>query len=179
MRRNMFCTLAVAAALAAVSSARADLPVVLGSLSPAAPDVAVPYAINGAGGGYTGFSFEFDFAETPNDASWASDLQLCLTPPSGTQVCYGGFGGDAPASLALWPFDGPPSDAAGHYSASFSPAAWAGGTAAGDWAVTVENDWDTDPGNTHFNNMVLTLTPEPTTLGLLGLGGLLLIRRRR
>jgi len=178
MRKNLFVGASAILLIAGAANAQFNL----GSLSPAAPDVAVSFTVVDPPNNnqIIGFDFQYDFAETPNDASWASDLQLCLTPPGGTQICYGGFGGDAPVSAAFWPFDGPASDAAGHYGASFSP--WAAAPAPkGQWTITVENDWDTDPGNTHFNNMVLTFikTPEPATLGMLAIGGLALLRRRR
>jgi len=166
--------------LASVASAQHNL----GSVPNALPDALHTFTVVDPPNNelILGFDFQFDFDDPSNDASWASDLQLCLTPPGGTQVCYGGFSSDAPASVALWPFDGPASDVSGHYGASFMP--WAAAPAPkGQWLVTVENDYDADStvNVTGFNNMVLTFikTPEPATLSMLVMGSLALLRRRR
>ena len=53
--------------------------------------------------------------------------------------------------------------------------------AAGDTSAATAVDYNNNSGNWRFDNITIsgTAVPEPASLGLLGLGGLSLLRRRR
>ena len=57
-------------------------------------------------------------------------------------------------------------------------ATFAGTNAVGDWTLYIGDSAGADVGDCGGWNLNLT-TPEPATLGLLGLGSLVLLRRRR
>lgn len=66
---------------------------------------------------------------------------------------------------------------AGPFSISLLTDAGAGRHVQFGFQVSGENVWITDVAP--FGNAVITTIPEPTTLALLGLGGLVIARRRR
>lgn len=126
--------------------------------------------------GVVGFKFEFDYFEPFSDASFASDLQLQLMSPLGDTFIVGGFDNVAAAN-ALWSFTGPDP---GNFMDEFFP--WKEDPRPkGPWTLSLTNDWAADPFPNEYNNMTITFykIPEPATLVLLALGGLIGRRRRR
>jgi hypothetical protein len=66
---------------------------------------------------------------------------------------------------------------AGAFSISLATDAGAGRHVQWGFQVTGENVWETDTAP--FGNMVISTVPAPTSLAILGLGGLVATRRRR
>lgn len=88
-----------------------------------------------------------------------------------------GFGGTATAISGLL-------TGSGTYSTTFSITSLGitGVTTAGDldyYLIQFAQDEDGNPGVTSVDNFSLTAVPEPSSLALLGLGGLLIVRRQR
>ena len=123
------------------------------------------------------FTFDVDFVNVFGDSSWASDLEMMVTNSAGETFVVGQkkFNGGDPFGPQddIWDFDGPKGDPTGHYTSTHEF-----GGAAGSWNVQFAESWD---GGVEYNNMTLTLqqVPGPGALGLLGLAGLTLRRRRR
>jgi hypothetical protein len=133
-----------------------------------------------------GFKFEFDYTESPSDASYASDIGMHITGP--------GFpfpGGDWTIGSGsynawtfgprdeLWDFQGAGSTAPGHYSHT-TFVNWQGQSVprGGQWTIDFQAAYN---AGTSYSNVVLTLykAPAPGGLALLGLAGVLGTSRRR
>ncbi len=171
-------SLVAAAGLAVATGANADVmfsfagPVVL-----AGGQSAVMFSGNASGALGT-FSFSFNYGEVVSDASWASDMQIIVSGPSGSST-IAGF--DDPAPDFAVPYDGGGSTAPGVYNAAIDMSG-AGLSGSGVWTVTIVNDWAADPNaNTvgDFQGNLGGLVPTPGALGLFGIAGLAATRRRR
>jgi hypothetical protein len=132
----------------------------------------------------TGWAIEFDYDEVPDSISWASDVLLTITSPTGSGVIIGGL---SSGNDHDWDFQGNVSDAAGHYAdtvaASENNFLWTSDPQpGGDWTLTFLNDWNSSSASTlNLGNVVLTfyLIPTPGSLALLGVAGLIARPRRR
>lgn len=171
--------LAFVAIAGLASAASADHIFNVGSISlVGAGQPSVSFNFNTTYAGATGFTFSGDFLDNPANpttASWASDLQMELTAPSGETYLIGGF---TNPSAALWDFDGSGSNGPGTYahdgSGAFAPA-----NSVGSWTVKLTNDWNSASSYQVWDNIVVTLVPAPGAMALLGMGGLVATRRRR
>ncbi|MFO0833080.1 MAG: hypothetical protein U0637_14705 [Phycisphaerales bacterium] len=175
--------LAVAALAAAAGVANADVTFNLGSAT-----------LNGgqyfggtfAGSGtLTGMAISYDFqpsAAALND-SWASDAILYVQGADtntgewgGYNLSFGGF------DEGLFSFNGSISAPPGVYSDTQSVANATPPSGAGTWTLYFANGYGTSAAVT-YNNVTVTLfgvnVPTPGAAALLGLGGLVAIRRRR
>lgn len=114
-----------------------------------------------------GFSVAFYYDELPHqDSSWASDLLLTLTGPSGSSFT---IGGDGAATDRLWDFQGAPSDPPGNYVQSpvltdsvgnpaFNSNGAGGTTEGGTWTVYLTDDWFSTAGIQNvYSDVLITL----------------------
>ena len=141
----------------------------------ATDNVAIPVLPNN--NPVVGFSISFDYNDAADSFAYASDLRVVITPPFSAPYSIGGF---STPSDTVYDHQGP-SDT-GHYD-SGPHYAWlaAGGTPKGGlWTFGLTNNYGPN-GAVQWNNVIITLhkTPEPGSLGLLAMGGLALLRRRR
>lgn len=140
-------------------------------------------------GTVTGVTISVDFqpdATAQSAGSWASDAALIVIPPAGSGGSqWGGFNtlfGPGTVFQSYWTYDGAGSAPAGIYTDT-QPNTNAGLTGAGSWTIAWGNGWSTSPA-VQYNNITVTLhgvdvVPAPGAAALLGLGGLLVARRRR
>jgi MYXO-CTERM domain-containing protein len=138
----------------------------------------VSLTLNNLSGTLTGFSIEFTFNPSPGSGAWASDAAFVLS--DGTQ--WGGFNVLFGSQFqALWSFDGPGSAAAGTYTDTRSdapPLVYNPGTS---YTFIFGNGFSFS-GPVDYSNICVTLfgvVPAPGAVALLGLGGLVGMRRRR
>lgn len=122
-----------------------------------------------AGGSVTGFNIMADALAATNGAD-QTDMAMRLTAPNGSELVLlgtGWFGGTGMTPLAL--------SAAQSINANYD---FSFGDSAGDWTVdffAAQVFGET----TEWNNVVITLVPAPGSAALLGMGGLVAMRRRR
>lgn len=134
-----------------------------------------------SGGSITGFTITADM-QTAGGGSWQSDMKLEITAPGGAVFSVGPTFGNT--TNTAWNQLGgtgavpPNTTAAGPLSMSFP---FAFGSATGNWTVRLSNGWTgaLAPDTVSWNNVVITLVPTPASAALLGLGGLVALRRRR
>lgn len=130
------------------------------------------------GGNITGFKLTADMVQAQGFA-WNSDMQLKVTGPNGSFTVGPTFGNPAGAWGALGTGTPPPDGAAGgplnmDFVFNF-------GAGAGNWTVSFTNGYtfNTATDVLQWNSVVVTLVPTPASAALLGLGGLVALRRRR
>ena len=129
-----------------------------------------------------GFAVNFDYLNVGNDTSWASDLELQITTPSGNMFVVGQTIQDGGNPFGpeddFWDFDGPNSQDSGPYFSDHFPWKDEPELQGGMWNFTFTETWD---GEVSFSNVVVTLykIPAPGALALLGVAGLLGGSRRR
>lgn len=118
-------------------------------------------------------TFEIEYGEPVSDISYASDLRVDILTPTGMAYNIGGFDN----LQNPWAFDGFGSDAPGIYSDKLFLDAW---EPKGFWVFNFANDWLSDPNpNTYAIWVTFQKIPAPGSAALLGLGGLVAMRRRR
>lgn len=122
----------------------------------------------------TGFSFMGDLVQIGPAGAWGSDMRMVIMAPGGASVSIGGF--DTLSDLD-WDFSGSGSASPGSYASG--PHAWALGNSTGAWSLTFTNDWASGNGSMDWSNVKVTLVPAPGVAALMGLGGLVALRRRR
>jgi MYXO-CTERM domain-containing protein len=157
-------------------------------LSAVQTDVAVVQANNAP---IIGITIQFDYAENPADASYASDLNLQILSADfnalGAVAANGlTFGGSSYGNTSAWgvrdytwDFNGSISSPPGHYSHTTLFAPGAVPKTGADWTFNWQQCYNA--GNT-YSNITVTLhkaVPAPGALALLGMAGLTGIRRRR
>ena len=129
-----------------------------------------------------GFAIAFDYINQNVDSSWASDLELQITTPSGSVWIVGqsSFNGGDPFGPQddIWDFDGPNSEPDGHYFSDHFPWKDLPEEKGGIWNFMFTETWD---GATSYNNVVVSLykIPAPGGLAILGIAGLVGGTRRR
>jgi hypothetical protein len=127
-----------------------------------------------------GFTVTFDYGESVDDASWASDAAMTVDFVGTTVVSLGGtFGGMGRLGGTpdmIWSFDGSGSNAPGTYSTTFFFDAPLVTTDSIEISLT-----DTFNGGNSFTSITLDLimVPTPGAVALFGLAGIAGIRRRR
>lgn len=132
--------------------------------------------------------------------TWAGDLEITLDGPAGynthllDQPGASGTGCGSSSDFVAsntydWANSGglfPESPGNPIPSGTFQPTADPGGPStplpsgintAGDWTLTITDHSGADTGS--LGGWTINVTPEPSTLGLLAIGGLALLRRRR
>lgn len=118
-------------------------------------------------------TFEIDYGEPVGDASYASDLQVWMTTPTGVLYIIGGY--DFPGMP--WAFQGGVSNPPGVYVDKIFLNNW---EPKGWWTFMFLNDWAADPNpNTYDIWVTFQKIPSPGALALLGMGGFAVARRRR
>lgn len=124
-----------------------------------------------------GFSVSFDYNDAADTFAWASDLRIAITPGFGAPYSIGGF---STVSDTQYSWFTNTDTNTGHFDSGPHYAWPAGIPKDGLWNFVLRNDYSFN-GAVQWNNVTLTLhkTPEPTSLGLLGIGALALLRRRR
>jgi hypothetical protein len=160
------------AALAGAASGQVDLSV--GSFG-LAPTATVMFEFDvGPGMDVLGITFKGDYTDDGPGGNWASDTRMVVEGPTDS-VAGGGYD---TASDYLWQFDGPGSDASGFYADTHLGVI--SSSAEGKWKVTFKNDYSFGIF-VKWDNVVVTLetVPAPASAALLGLGGLVALRRRR
>lgn len=121
----------------------------------------------------SGFFFSGFYDDLADDGSWASDMRMDIDGPGGVSYSIGGF--DTPGT-DVWDFDGGGSDEDGTYTHDgFS--AFSGD--AGTYTVTFENNWGASGGHGWDVELTIFGVPAPGALALLGVAGLVGVRRRR
>lgn len=118
-------------------------------------------------------TFEIFYGEPVSDDSYASDLRVDILTPTGGLYNIGGFDNNENP----WAFDGFGSDAPGLYTDKMFLDQW---EPKGWWQFVFTNDWAVDPNpNTYEIWVTFQKIPAPGSAALLGLGGLIAMRRRR
>lgn len=165
-----------------------------GAAWPASPGTTTPIIHNFALPGVVSVdSIQFELAHT-----WGNDLEIYITGPGGAVYTpmnravatsgSGNFdlglvaGSGALSNVALYTFtQAGPSQWIAPYSAggTYNAQVWSGGSyPAGDWQVEIRDTIGGDGGA--VGNFTINYTvPAPGAVALLGLGGLLVGRRRR
>ena len=99
--------------------------------------------------GVVGFNFEGTVTGVTGNDTFASDLRMSITGPSGSNFAVGGFGNAA--APAAWSFDGEGSTNDGTYASSH-PFAFAPGT-------DLEGDWQIQFGHTYGSGVPMNWGP--------------------
>ncbi len=133
-----------------------------------------------AGGPITGFSLTANMLEA-GGGSWQSDMELQVTAPNGSMFTVGPTFGSPTTAWAANGTGTPPPDSnvAGPLNMSFN---FAVANSSGNWTVRFRNAYSgaAAPADyIHWENVQVSLIPTPATAALLGLGGLVALRRRR
>ncbi len=127
-----------------------------------------------------GFTVTFDYDESVDDASWASDAAMRVDFVGTTFVnlggTFGGMGRLGGAPDMIWSFDGSGSSAPGTYSTTY----FFGGSILTTESVEISLT-DTFNGGNSFTGITIDLimVPAPGAAAVLGLAGIAGIRRRR
>lgn len=176
--RTFVAAAAVAGSFATVASATEQSYTFCFDPATLAGGQSVSLTFSNLSGTLTGFSIEFNFNPLQSTGSWASDAAFVLS--DGTQ--WGGFNVLFGSQFqAFWGFDGPGSAAAGFYTDTrfdAQPLVYNSGT---DYTFTFGNGWNA-AGPVAYSDICVTLfgvVPAPGAMALLGLGGLVGMRRRR
>jgi hypothetical protein len=134
-------------------------------------------------GQITGFTISVDMLEAGSGGSWQSDMMLTIVAPDMSTFNIGGY-----STAGFIPWNSATAGGTGTFPAGTGSAGsfmasypFNFGDVNGTWTVTLKNDWDfTGAGNMlDWNNIQITLIPAPGSLALLGVGGLMVARRRR
>ena len=129
-----------------------------------------------------GFSFSGHVFGITGSTSWASDLQMIITAPSGAFLRVGGF--TSPRDID-WDFQGIVSDNNGAYESGphYFPGPPIPKGGLGGWTVSFANDWNNAAAaNMHWSNVQITIhkiIPAPGAAAMFGVVGLSALRRRR
>ena len=120
-----------------------------------------------------GFSIWVDYVGDGGN-TWASDTNAVITAPDGQSVAIGGFG--SPSDLD-YDYQGSISAGPGVYMSGPHFGWIDGGAASGTYTVKLTQDF----GVGVFNDFTVHIgrVPAPGAAALLGLGGLVAVRRRR
>ena len=120
-----------------------------------------------------GFSIWVDYIGD-GGGTWASDTNAMITAPDGQSVSIGGFG--SPADLD-YDYQGSVSADPGIYMSGPHFGWIDGGNAGGTYTLKITQDF----GVGFFNDFTVHIlrVPAPGAAALLGLGGLVAMRRRR
>lgn len=120
-----------------------------------------------------GFSVWVDYIGDGGN-TWASDTNLMITAPDGQTVSIGGFG--SPADLD-YDYQGSVSAGPGVYMSGPHTGWIDGGPNGGTYTLKMTQDF----GIGFFNDFSVHIirVPAPGAAALLGLGGLVAVRRRR
>ncbi len=117
-------------------------------------------------------TFEIDYIDS--DLSYASDLKVLVSTPTGGFYDIGGY--DFPGPIP-WAFQGFVSDPSGFYVDKVYLNPW---EPKGWWTFEFINDWAADTDHNFYNIWVtFQKIPAPGSLALLGMGGFAVARRRR
>jgi hypothetical protein len=133
----------------------------------------------GGSGDITGFRITGDML-TAGGNSWQADMRLTIIAPNMATFDIGGFSSGLPSWSASTTGPSVPGNTAspGPLDAS---ADFAFGNVAGAWTVRLSNGWPSAAvtDTLQWDNVVITLIPAPGAAALLGMGGLVALRRRR
>ena len=134
------------------------------------PGSPIALQFNAPGGNYSDFIFEGDYLDQADPFAYPSDLKINFTSPGGQTYSIGGYD----SVVNQWSFQN--QTEAGHYmhngSFGFSDPL------SGNWTVELVNDFSFNVG-LDWQNVTITFIPAPGAAAVMGMGGLLAMRRRR
>lgn len=171
--------LAAAAALALAAGANAQV-VNIGNISLAGFGANVTGNFTLPGGGWNGWRLTADALQAGGFA-WQADARLIIRDSANNVVFdVGGFG-SAAGPVAWSATSGPSFPANSSDPQPIDTGASFGATAGGTWSYEIVNSFTANAPTDviNWNNVVLQIVPSPASMALLGMGGLVALRRRR